>query len=31
MIGVVNNRAHDRYEFVVDGHLAATYYKMSIS
>jgi predicted GNAT family acetyltransferase len=26
---VVNNRAHHRYELVVEGHLAATYYKLS--
>jgi predicted GNAT family acetyltransferase len=26
---IVNNRAHHRYELVVEGHLAATYYKLS--
>jgi uncharacterized protein len=26
---VVNNRAHQRYELVVEGHLAATCYKLS--
>ena len=29
MTEVVNNRAQHRYELTVDGHLAATYYKMS--
>jgi predicted GNAT family acetyltransferase len=29
MAEVVNNRAHHRYELVVEGHLAATYYKLS--
>ena len=29
MTGVVNNKAHHRYELTVDGYLAATYYKMS--
>jgi uncharacterized protein len=29
MTDVVNNRAHQRYELTVDGHLAATYYKPS--
>jgi len=29
MTEVVNNRAHHRYELTVDGHLAATYYKVS--
>jgi len=29
MTDVVNNKAHHRYELAVDGHLAATYYKMS--
>jgi uncharacterized protein len=29
MTDVVNNRAHQRYELTVDGHLAATYYKLS--
>jgi len=29
MSDVVNNRAHHRYELTVDGHLAATYYKMA--
>jgi predicted GNAT family acetyltransferase len=28
MSDVVNNRAHHRYELVVDGHLAAAYYKL---
>jgi uncharacterized protein len=28
MTDVVNNRAHHRYELVVDGHLAATYYNV---
>lgn len=28
MSDVVNNKAHHRYELVVDGHLAATYYKI---
>jgi len=28
MTDVVNNKAHNRYE-LVDGHLAATYYKIS--
>ena len=28
MTDVVNNKAHHRYELVVDGHLAATYYKI---
>jgi predicted GNAT family acetyltransferase len=31
MTEVTNNRAHHRYELSVDGHLAATYYKMSDS
>jgi uncharacterized protein len=26
---VVNNKAHHRYELTVEGHLAATYYKVS--
>ena len=26
---VVNNPAHQRYELVVDGHIAATYYKIT--
>jgi predicted GNAT family acetyltransferase len=26
---IVNNRAHHRYELVVEGHLAATCYKLS--
>jgi predicted GNAT family acetyltransferase len=26
---VVNNPAHQRYELAVDGHIAATYYKIS--
>jgi uncharacterized protein len=29
MTDVVNNPAHQRYELTVDGHLAATYYKIS--
>jgi len=29
MADVVNNPAQHRYELVVDGHLAATYYKLS--
>ena len=29
MTEVVNNKAHHRYELTVDGHLAATYYKIS--
>jgi len=29
MTDVVNNKAHHRYELIVDGHLAATYYKIS--
>ena len=29
MTDVVNNRAQHRYELTVDGHLAATYYKVS--
>ena len=29
MIDVVNNKAQNRYELTVDGHLAATYYKVS--
>jgi uncharacterized protein len=29
MTDVVNNRAQHRYELTVDGHLAATYYKIS--
>ena len=29
MADVVNNKAHHRYELVVDGHLAATYYKIA--
>ncbi len=28
MADVVNNKAHHRYELVVNGHLAATYYKL---
>jgi predicted GNAT family acetyltransferase len=28
MSDVINNRAHHRYELTVDGHLAATYYKI---
>jgi uncharacterized protein len=29
MSEVVNNRAHHRYELTVDGHTAATYYKVA--
>ena len=29
MTDVVNNKAHHRYELVVDGHLAATYYQLA--
>ena len=29
MTDVVNNEAHHRYEFSVDGHLAATYYSLA--
>jgi hypothetical protein len=29
MTEIVNNRAHHRFELTVDGHLAATYYKLS--
>ena len=29
MTNVVNNKAQNRYELTVDGHLAATYYKVS--
>jgi predicted GNAT family acetyltransferase len=29
MTEVINNRAQQRYELTVDGHLAATYYKVS--
>jgi predicted GNAT family acetyltransferase len=29
MTEVVNNPAHHRFELVVEGHLAATYYKIS--
>jgi uncharacterized protein len=29
MAEVVNNQTHHRYELTVDGHLAATYYKVS--
>ena len=29
MTDIVNNRALHRYELTVDGHLAATYYKIS--
>jgi hypothetical protein len=28
MSDVVNNRAHHRFELIVDGHLAAAYYKL---
>jgi len=29
MSEVVNNKARDRYELVVDGHMAATYYELA--
>ena len=29
MTEVVNNKAHHRYELIVDGHLAASYYAIS--
>jgi uncharacterized protein len=29
MTDVVNNKARDRFELTVDGHLAATYYKLA--
>jgi len=29
MNDVVNNKAHHRFELTVDGHLAATYYKIA--
>ena len=29
MNDIVNNKAHQRYELAVDGHLAATYYKIA--
>ena len=29
MADVVNNEAHQRFELTVEGHLAATYYKLS--
>lgn len=29
MTDIVNNKAHRRYEFNVDGHLAATYYSLA--
>jgi predicted GNAT family acetyltransferase len=29
MADVVNNKAHHRYELTVEGHLAATYYKIA--
>jgi predicted GNAT family acetyltransferase len=28
MCDVINNKAHHRYELTVEGHLAATYYKL---
>ena len=28
MSEIVNNKAHHRYELAVDGHIAATYYKI---
>ncbi len=28
MADVINNKAHHRFELTVDGHLAATYYKI---
>ena len=29
MTDIVNNKAHHRYELAVDGHIAATYYKIA--
>jgi predicted GNAT family acetyltransferase len=29
MSEVINNKAHHRYELAVDGHVAATYYKLA--
>jgi uncharacterized protein len=29
MSEVINNKAHDRYELTVEGHLAATYYAIA--
>jgi uncharacterized protein len=29
MTDIVNNKAHQRYELAVDGHLAKTYYKIA--
>jgi predicted GNAT family acetyltransferase len=29
MSEIVNNKAHNRYELEVDGHIAATYYKIA--
>jgi uncharacterized protein len=29
MTDVVNNKAHQRYELAIDGHIAATYYKVA--
>ncbi len=29
MTDIVNNKAHHRFELTVDGHLAATYYKIA--
>jgi predicted GNAT family acetyltransferase len=29
MTDVVNNKAHDRYELAVEGHIAATYYEIA--
>jgi predicted GNAT family acetyltransferase len=29
MADVVNNEAHQRFELTIEGHLAATYYKLS--
>ena len=29
MTDIVNNKAHHRYEFAVEGHIAATYYKLA--
>ena len=29
MSEIINNKAHHRYELTVDGHIAATYYKLA--
>ena len=29
MTDIVNNKAHHRYELAVEGHIAATYYKLA--